>query len=182
MDTTLQYFQACFANTEGWLIVAVGYEPYLGDRGKYRHRRHNEYPLRWPAQADAAVAAIAKQAPTADVYACPYLMRDRRRTLGNSVSRVLVHADVDGALNLDAVAALGAFAIGSGTPGHAHAYVPLAYPITRAQHEVLCRTFARHLGGDTKYSDNDLLRPPGTLNHKPTLAGNAPAAVEWLLP
>ncbi len=177
MDTTLQYFQACFANTEGWLIVAVGREPYLDGNGKYRHKHWTEHPARWPAQADQAVAAIARQAPTADVYACPYLMRDRRRTLGNSVSRMLVHADVDGQLDPAVVAELGGFAIASGTPGHAHIYIPLTYAVTQAQHQILCRALAKRVGGDTKYSDNDVLRPPGTLNHKPTVDGADPAPV-----
>ncbi|MGB0972436.1 MAG: hypothetical protein ACPGVG_15980 [Mycobacterium sp.] len=38
-----------------------------------------------------------------------------------------------------------------------------------------------HLGGDSKISDNDLQRPPGTLNHKPTMAGGEPTSVRWLI-
>jgi hypothetical protein len=180
VDATQQYFQACFDNTAGWLIVAVGHDPYRDERGKYRHRRWSEHPVRWPQQADQAVAAIASQASTADVYACPYLMRDRR-TLGNSVSRVLVHADVDHRIDPAMVAELGGFAVASGTSGHGHVYVPMSYATTRAQHEMLCRALVAHLGGDTKYSDNDLLRPPGTLNYKTAVDGGEPCAVEWIV-
>ena len=126
--------------------------------------------------------AIAKQAPTADVYACPYLMRNSRRAQGNSASRALVHADVDRELDPAAVTALGGFAIASGTPGHAHVYIPLSYTVTRAQHEMLCRALAEHLGGDAKFSDNDLLRPPGTLNHKSAIAGGDPSPSNGLCP
>ncbi len=33
-----------------------------------------------------------------------------------------------------------------------------------------------------KISDNDLLRPPGTFNYKPTVAGGEPAPVEAVEP
>jgi hypothetical protein len=54
----------------------------------------------------------------------------------------------------------------------------LVWPITREQHEVLCRGLAAHLGGDHKYSDNDVLRPPGTLNYKGRVDGGEPYPVE----
>jgi hypothetical protein len=34
---------------------------------------------------------------------------------------------------------------------------------------------------DSKITDNDLLRPPGTFNYKPTLDGRDPAPVEWVV-
>jgi P4 family phage/plasmid primase-like protien len=182
MDDTARYFQACFGNTAGSLTVAIGHEPYISDTGKYSHKRWVEHAAPWPKRAEDAVAAVLRQAPNADVYCCPYLMRDRHRAKGNAASRVLVHADVDGRLDLDVVRELGGFAVASGTPGHAHVYIPLSYAVTAAQHEMLCRGLAEHLGGDAKYSDNDLLRPPGTLNHKPVAVGGEPAVVDWLVP
>jgi hypothetical protein len=181
MDDTARYFQACFGDTAGWLAVAIGHEPHVDDAGKYAHKRWEEHAAPWPKRVGDVVAAIARSAQSADVYCCPYLMRDRRRTKGNAASHALVHADIDGELDPDAVRALGGFAVTSGTPGHAHVYVPLSYAVTPTQHEVLCCGLAERLGGDAKYSDNDLLRPPGTLNHKPAAAGGAPAAVEWLV-
>jgi hypothetical protein len=182
VDSIRDYFHACFGDTEGWLIVAIGHEPHTDENGKYAHRRWAEHPLPWPKQADKIVDAVAEQAQSADVYCCPYLRRDRNRVKGNSVARKLLHADVDSELDTTAVAALGGFAVASGTPGHAHVYVPLSYAVTRAQHEMLCRALAEHLGGDCKYSDNDLLRPAGTLNHKSAATGGEPTPVEWLVP
>ena len=49
------------------------------------------------------------------------------------------------------------------------------------QHEALCRGLAATLGGDTKYSDNDLLRPPGTWNYKSAVDGGDPTPVTALV-
>jgi hypothetical protein len=48
-------------------------------------------------------------------------------------------------------------------------------------HRALCEGLRDYLGGDNKIRDNDLLRPPGTLNHKPAAKGGEPAPVEWLV-
>ena len=138
------------------------------------------YALRWPDRADAAIDKIQAEARRGDVYVCPYLMRDRKRAKGNAAGRRLVHSDVDGGrLDLDAVRELGGFAIGSGSPGNGHVYVVLSHTVMPAQHELLCKGLAAQVGGDeAKISDNDLLRPPGTFNHKPTVTGGAPAPVE----
>ena len=56
-------------------------------------------------------------------------------------------------------------------------YVLLAWPVTPDQHEALCRGLAATLGGDAKYSDNDLLRPPGTWNYKSAVDGGDPSPV-----
>jgi hypothetical protein len=34
MDDTARYFQACFGDRTGWLTVAIGHEPHIGDTGK----------------------------------------------------------------------------------------------------------------------------------------------------
>ena len=55
----------------------------------------------------------------------------------------------------------------SGAAGHGHVYVPLDYPVTPVQHDILERGLVKRLGGDPgKISENDVLRPPGTFNHK----------------
>lgn len=104
-------------------------------------------------------------------------MKDASRTKGNAGQRVLIHADVDGDLDEQKVAQLGGFVVPGGTPGHGHVYVPLSWPVTPAQHEALCRGLSAHLGGDHKYADNDLLRPPGTFNYKTNVDGGNPTAV-----
>lgn len=86
-------------------------------------------------------------------------------------------------LDIRKVSALpGDFSVGSGSPGNGHAHVKLAKSVPPHQHESLCRALGAHLGAvDSKISDNDVLRPPGTFNHKPTVRGGAPAEVTWLI-
>jgi hypothetical protein len=154
---------------DGYLIVAVGSGPHYNGNGKYSHSGWLEKPFHWPSMADAAVAFIQQHAQTCDVWICPYLMKTAQRHKGNAAYRALVHCDVDGGLDMAKVRAIGpdAFAIGSGTAGHGHVYVTLDYPVTPVQHDLLERGLVAHLGGDPgKISENDLLRPPGTWNHK----------------
>ena len=111
----------------------------------------------------------------------PVPVRRKARNKGEALARPLCHADIDGGLDLDLVRAIeGAFAVSSGTPGHGHVYVALTESVTEAQHEMLCRWLGERLGhADNKVSDNDVLRPPGTLNWKPTVDGGQPLPVVW---
>jgi hypothetical protein len=172
-----RYLDTVAGTSEGFLCAAIGTEPHLSAAGKYKHDQWSEHAFAWPGEAEGAVTEITRAASLGDVYVCPYLMKDSRRAKGNAAQRVLIHADVDTELDEDAVSALGGFVVRSGTPGHGHVYVPLAWPVTPEQHEALCRGLAAHLSGDAKYVDNDLLRPAGTLNYKPTVDGADPNPV-----
>jgi hypothetical protein len=115
---------------------------------------------------------------------CPYLMWSDKRAKGAAVARPQVHADIDhGHLDGEKVRAIDGFAVASGTPGNGHVYVALTESVPAHWHRALCRGLGDYLGGaDAKISENDVLRPPGTLNHKPTAAGGDPAVVTWLVP
>jgi len=165
---------------EGYLIVAVGHGPRLDANGKYGHTRWEERPFLWPDMALTAVEFIQNHAMVGDVYTCPYLMKTPKREKGNAAWRALIHSDVDTLIDPCVVHDLGsdAFIVWSGSLGHGHVYVPLAYPVMPVQHEMLCRGLATHLGGDkAKVSENDLLRPPGTFNHKSAVNGGLMTAV-----
>lgn len=120
-----------------------------------------------------------------DVFACPY-PHDGRRRRGGAVERRHVHADIDGPANLDLVRDLGGVAVASGnlafdgTP-RSHVYLRLTESVSVGEHEALCRGFGQLVGGDaadlSKTADHDVLRPPGTLNHKRT----EPRPVSWLI-
>ncbi len=176
-----EYFDAILGTTEGHLCLAVGLKPYRDDNGKYKHEVWTEYSYPWPQDRDRALEFITKAAEIGDAYACPYLMREPKRHKGFAASRVLVHADIDQDLDEQTVAEIGGFIVRSGTTGHGHVYIPLAWPVTPEQHEALCRGLAAKLGGDHKYSDNDLLRPPGTWNYKAKVDGGEPTPVTAVL-
>jgi putative DNA primase/helicase len=195
-------------STPGWLHVAVGYNPHFDENGAYRHTRLNgrpglePRPFRWPDEAGVAMDFILAESAKADVWVCPNLMRrdwictidpktnreirKTGRSKGDAVARFTVHADADGQVDIEKVKAIeGAFAVASGSPGHAHVYVRLSDPtITSAQHDTLSRGLGAHVVGvdaDCKFSDNDLLRAPGTLNHKAAARGGEPTPVTWLV-
>lgn len=182
MTSTLDFLASCFGDTAGRLHIGVGSEPYLTDAGKYAHKRFSQHTFAWPGEATLAQKEIARAAHGGDVYVCPYLMWADKRTPGATVALRLAHTDIDhGQLDAEKVQQLGGFAVSSGTPGNGHVYVPLAQAVTAAQHRILCKALGDYLGGGEKISANDLLRPPGTYNHKPAATGGIPAAVTWLV-
>jgi hypothetical protein len=177
-----QFLDILFTGQTGQMALAVGAQPYRNSTGSYRHKVWVPTWFAYPDEADQAAREITRAATDTDVYLCPYLMPDKTRAKGAALARVWCHADCDtGQVDLDRVRAIqGAIAIGSGTPGHVHVYVALSEPVNQPQHELLCQWLGEHLGfANAKISDNDVLRPPGTFNFKPTLNGLAPGPVTW---
>lgn len=180
MNATLTYLRTVFGTTEGVAHVAIGAGPHLADNGKLLHKSWTETQYVWPAEAERMARALTQAAAAGDdAYVCPYLMHGSKRAKGAAVAHRLAHADVDnGRADAEKVGALGGFAVASGSPGNAHCYVALSVPVSAEHHELLCRGLGAHLGAvDAKVSDNDVLRPPGTFNHK----ADPPTPVEWLV-
>lgn len=185
-----EYLSAVFGDAEG-IAHSVGRRAgYFTARGGYSfkpikgHFNARWIPLTraWPAEADQLAADLAVSVDTYDIYVCPYLMTGDERTPGGAVALSKVHADIDGECPLDKVADLGGWAVSTGSPGHAHVYVDLAAPVPLHHHTALCRALGAHLGdADAKIMPNDVLRPPGTLNHKGRARGGESAPVEWLI-
>jgi hypothetical protein len=176
---TREYLDACHGTTEGTLHVGIGHGGHMTEGGKYTHDSWKETRYAWPDDADRAVQDILAAAPESDVYVGANVTRGERRAKGEAVAIMSVHADVDGGLvDVEKVRTLRGSAVASGSPGNGQVYVTLTEPVTSAQHEKLCRGLGKYLGAiDSKISDNDVLRPPGTINHKP---GAGP--VHWLVP
>ncbi|WP_197416144.1 DNA-primase RepB domain-containing protein [Mycobacterium sp. GA-1199] len=178
----MDYLWAAFGGAQGWLFVGIGIAPYRNARGKIRFAQWVEGCLAWPGEDRELLELLLKNSGAHDCYLCPYLMSEPRRKKHTSAAPALVHADVDrGRLNTSSVRNVpGAFAVSSGSPGNGHVYVRLTRPVPHHQHEQLCRGLMAHSGAtDSKVSDNDMLRPPGTHNHKPTIDGGEPVPVTW---
>jgi hypothetical protein len=183
------YFKAVFGEDRGLLTFALGMNPGRDPKsGKYRHgywseRRGHKLVLHWPEQAEDVYAAVELVGAQGDLYVCPYLRRNLARVKGDAVILRLLHTDVDDGLDLEVARELGAFVVGSGTSGNGHVYVPLSRPVTLVQHKALCKGLIARLGGDKgKHSDNDLLRPVGAYNLKPTVFDNKPPVrITWLV-
>ena len=177
------YLDTVVGATEGYLHTAIGVGPHLDDSGKFRHRRWIENQYRWPEQRSQVVADLLSAADDGDAYLCPYPMVSTKRAKGAAAARTKAHADVDGGLlDIEKASTLGAAAVASGSPGNGQVFVMLSESVPAHHHEALCRGLRDYLGAiDAKVSDNDVLRPPGTFNHKAAAAGGEPTPVRWLL-
>jgi hypothetical protein len=120
-----------------------------------------------------------------DLFCCPYPHVVSRSKRG-ATARRHVHADVDGSLRMEAVRGLGAMAVASGSLAEdgsprGHVYLRLSESVDPDTHTALCRGLGETVGGQhadpSKVSDEDVLRPAGTLNWK----GTGPSLVRWLV-
>jgi len=182
-DDLNEYLDAVIGDTEGYLHTAVGIGGFFSDTGRYSHKRWVERHYRWPAQRSQAVADLLASAEESDAYVCPYLMVADKRAKGAAAARKFVKGDVDGGrYDPGKAEQLDAEVVASGSDGNAHVYVMLAESIPFNWHEVLSRGLAAYLGADSKISDNDVLRAPGTWNHKARVrqAGGEPTPVRWV--
>ncbi|MCX5044086.1 hypothetical protein OG921_13015 [Aldersonia sp. NBC_00410] len=181
------YLDAVYDGQEGKLHFAIGGQPYQTEEGRYSHRKWVPGFFHWPDDSTEIAGEMVKAAKVGDLFLCPYLMTGESRAKGRSLARALVHAEIDTEIDTDCVLSLNGFAVASGTTGHAHIYiyVPLTESVPVHQHEQLCRVLGERFGAkDFKVADNDVLRPPGSLNHKATVmngGGGEPTQVRWLV-
>ena len=105
---------------DSYVVISVSCSPYLTDSGKVRWRERAEEYFAWPEQREKLVDTVLAYAPEADISICPNLMRDKRRTKGNSVARMSLHSDIDGGFDghqEDRIRDMpGGCAVDSGTP------------------------------------------------------------------
>ncbi|MCW0215220.1 MAG: AAA family ATPase [Pseudonocardia sp.] len=169
------FYQVILGDRPGRVCVAVGFGPYRNADGKYKHHTWEEdRRFEWPAQRaelEAYAESIAA-GPAADFYVCPAVRHSgaRGRRKGDALPPLVVWADLDGEPTDPALFAqlidLGGFVVESGTPGHRHAYWPLTRPVDLGTHSRLGQALVARLGADHKWSDETLLRLPGTYSYK----------------
>lgn len=163
---TATFAEIVLGNREGFVAVAYGRNPHWAD-GKYGHQSWHEIRFRWPADRDRMFAEINDEMCDADVYVCPAVRFTDDRRKGSALPPMVCWADLD-ADPTDASLwdTLNPFVVASGTQGHRHPYVPLSRPVDLGTHAKLNQALRDRLGGDHKWSDEVLLRLPGTRNHK----------------
>src|SRR4051794_38731780 len=106
----MAYLVAVYGDTAGMAHLACGAGQHIDANGRFKHRAFTQSVFSWPNERDQLVRAVLQEvAGGADVYACPYLMTDRKRAKGAAVERRLVHADVDTLVSIEKVKALGGF-------------------------------------------------------------------------
>lgn len=159
---------------DGWRDLP----PFSSGVREFRGATHEEF-------LDSIAEAIVSASGTADVFASPYPHRAHGRRESEGVERRLVHADIDGHPDIEAALALGTIIVASGSSDaegkpHAHVYLRLSESVSHDQHRALCAALGESVGrgyaDSSKTQASDVLRPPGTLNHKST----PPRPVTWI--
>jgi hypothetical protein len=175
------YMRGLWAGLEGVAAFAVAIDPYVDAAGKYKHKRFTQHFFDWPAQGDLAISwAMSAVVNAADVYVCPMLRVGRERRKANGRGGRWGWVDLDGPLDdgrRAVLAGLGSSVrlVSSGT-GH-HAYFDLGAVLEPDEVERFNREMVAVLGGDAKWSNESLLRLPGTFSHKPVVFDRLPPAL-----
>ncbi len=193
-----RYLDLVIGDQPGAVCLRYGRDPHRTAEGKYKHRDPDptaERAFVWPDDEDALLVDVIDEmtAGPSDVWICPAVRAysatpvtvggrtlvpsPPKRRKGGARPPQRLWADLDGPAKDPALLAkLDPFRVCSGSPGNQHVYVRLAASVPLAVHQVLNERLAKLLGGDAKWSDESLLRLPGTLNHKT----DPPGRVEWL--
>ena len=149
-----------------------------------RHARFRQAFYEWPDDIDTmTVAAEAGVQRREDVYLCPRLRagRERRKVTGVTYGNV-GWVDLDDEADDETIRRLGdagVLMIESGSAGHFHVYPKLSEFLPVGQIEDLNNHMAAVWGGDSKWSNESLLRLAGTRNFK---SGGDGQPVTFLVP
>ncbi len=158
---------------EGIAALAHGV-PYVSGKS-YSHHAFRQRFYEYPSQLDELCHDAVDLSGTQDIWLCPMLRRDRARKKSNGLGGQHGWADVDGpwtperARVLSESATPGTALVDSGT-GH-HVYLKVENWSSVESIVRLNLALRGALDGDAKHQNESLLRPPGTLNHKPRVFG-----------
>lgn len=170
MDSTTAYVDVVLGTRAGFLAVAYGHDPYHDEHRRYKHRQWTERRYPWPGGREALhtdVSRLFAAGERTDVYVCPAVRFTDDRRKGSALPPMVCWADLDGPATDEALlCTLDPLVVQSGSAGHRHLYLPLVRAVDLGAHARLNRALAQALGADAKWSDEALLRLPGTLNHK----------------
>lgn len=162
-DAATALWRALYGRQRGLLGVHSALRPAPGAGCLSRHRpRFFDYPHRARAAADWCLGNSEEGLET---YFCAHLLLARRRVKANAAPVLALWADADGvAPGSDAPEPT---AIVESSPGHAHLFWRLTRPISPPRAEEFNRRLLLAVGADRSGWDlGQLLRPPGTSNHK----------------
>lgn len=170
------FLDTLFGQRHGYVVAAIGRNPYRDANGKYRHRHWEDHKYyQWPADLDRMLNELGPV--IGDTYFCPALRASMNRDKNGALPPTTCWVDLDElATDPALLSTLQPLTAHSGSENHQHVYIPLTREIDLVTHGRINKRLADLLGGDVKWADNSLLRLPGTWNYKPTvpLNGSAP--------
>ena len=113
---------------------------HFDENDKYKHHSFTESWFDLAGRRITLPARSSGQPTQGDVYIGTCLYDHRRRAKNTAASRHTIHVDVDGGTWIwTRSGEFGGFAIGSGSPGHGHVYVPVSENPTPAEFAILTR-------------------------------------------
>jgi len=188
-DAVAGWLDALFGGQQGYVYAPVGVGGFFRDNGKYNHERwEGGHFFRWPAQRAKVIAHVCERSASDDVYVAPRLRTGRTASMGSALDGCWLFADLDKEPTreqrrcLRKLRARRHMLVQSGSAGHQHVYLQLDERHPVEQPTGLTRRLALALGADSKWQDNTVLRPPGTLNHKAAASGATSTTVDLLPP
>jgi AAA domain-containing protein len=169
----------------GYFLSAYGIGGHFDDQGKYEFKSFHQRPGRWPDDRDRFLNEALERAERDDVFVAPYLRSVPDRKKGSALPSDVLYADLDEAPDGQLMTPGGVLLLGPGgllvSSGLGrHVYARLPEELEPDELEVLNRHLAFALGADAGWSENKVLRLPGTFNHKPRARGGASVPVELL--
>lgn len=181
------YCSALWADRDGWAAFGIGTGQHITKTGSYKFAPGNGFVgrfLRWPDEKARLAELVAAADAGADVYVAPMLRATRERAKGTGAGSRFAWADVDGPLTAERVAVLQTFVplvrIVSSGGGH-HVYVELDDWHDVEAVEAANKGLVAALAADAKWSDESLLRLPGTWNYKAPTRGTGDRALVQLM-
>jgi hypothetical protein len=139
-------------------------------RVSYSKDEGEEYAYKWPSQKSMVLWIAETYCTTSDIYICPSLRAvglPEARRQGNGLCGRAAWVDVDKGRIPDWLSPY-LDLVKSGTPGHFHAYAPLAESVSPDMLQGFNHMLMEACNGDSKWANNSVLRLPGTFNHKTT--------------
>lgn len=178
------FLRTVLGDEPGTVCAAWGLDPYLDDNDKLKFagRFHQKF-YEWPADVAALVADARNVSESGnEAFYCAALRAPgvRRRLKGQAVGALTQWVDLDNpTTDPELYDKLDPLRVRSGTDAHEHGYVLLSEAATPELWNAVQRELRDRLGGDTKIADNDVLRIPGTHNHKTDPPGEVHVIEGW---
>jgi hypothetical protein len=176
-----EWMERAWGDRSGFFVSAYGVGGHYDEYGKYTHKRWHERPGRWPDDYERLLDEVIGRAETDDVYVAPYLRSVPSRKKGSALPSDLLYADldvVDASLNGFEALLVGPGGLVVNSGQGLHVYLGLPDALEPAELERLNRQLAHRLGADAGWSENKVLRLPGTWNHKGRARGGESLPVQ----
>ena len=151
-----------YGDTTGYIGLFSGHRPAPGSK-QLDDRKEQFYP--YPLAAENAALWLEQEAARGrEAYMCAHLLTDKRRIKANAAPVTSLWTDTDGGhVSSDFTPT----AVVESSPGRLQSYFGLSRPIPPAEAEELNQRIAYATDSDPSGFDlTQLLRAPGTLNHK----------------